>query len=397
MRSDTTPRLSHVTEGIELILEDGGQRLRLVGTRRADTLDLRAQEGGIAFRATRSGPVPPPLFREESVGFRAPNGTRPATLVLPATPGPHPAVVLLHGSGRGPREPMLHLARWFAEQGIAALAYDKRAPVGFGGDELTTLDSLAADAEAAIAFLTEQSSIDPRRIGLWGGSQGSAVAAHVAASTPVAFVVSVAGGGTEYTPFVLYQTRLRLRARGVSEPHIDAALAAVRARHAFIRGEIGRAALEARLAGVPEELGGPALPLNVPSAAEMAAWRRAGFLEGNAAERWRRVTVPVLAIWGGRDDRVPSEESARNVAEALRGNGDATLCIIPDADHIMLLPSGPGAGGSGGFVFPRLAPAYVEGMKAWVRERAGLASDRRSETILATRGCVPVPPTRGPV
>src|SRR4051794_33792490 len=54
------------------------------------------------------------------------------TLVLPAAPGPHAAVVLLHGSG--PQKRDLFMARWFAEQGIAALAYDKRGVGESAGD-----------------------------------------------------------------------------------------------------------------------------------------------------------------------------------------------------------------------------------------------------------------------
>src|SRR5207237_3314090 len=65
---------------------------------------------------------------------------------------------------------------FFASRGFAVLTYDKR---GIGGSTgvyvraATTpnLRNLAADALAGVAWLRKQREIDPRRIGLSGGSQ----------------------------------------------------------------------------------------------------------------------------------------------------------------------------------------------------------------------------------
>jgi alpha-beta hydrolase superfamily lysophospholipase len=75
---------------------------------------------------------------EETVHFASGDITLAGTLVFPEGSQPHPAVVLLHGSG--PQKRDLVTARWFAAEGIAALAYDKRGVGQSGGDFLRLSD-----------------------------------------------------------------------------------------------------------------------------------------------------------------------------------------------------------------------------------------------------------------
>ena len=70
--------------------------------------------------------------REEAVRFASGKVNLAGTLVLPEGPGAHPAIVLFHGSGLQTRD--LITARWFASQGVAALAYDKRGVGESTGD-----------------------------------------------------------------------------------------------------------------------------------------------------------------------------------------------------------------------------------------------------------------------
>src|SRR5580704_13189280 len=61
---------------------------------------------------------------EEQVQFRNGDVILQGSLLLPASSGRHPAVVIFHGSG--PEGRNMTMARWFAGQGVAALTYDKR-------------------------------------------------------------------------------------------------------------------------------------------------------------------------------------------------------------------------------------------------------------------------------
>lgn len=119
------------------------------------------------------------------------------TLYLPKEGKLRPAVVLLTGSSRNPRGPLLsRIAKHFAQHGIAVLHYDS-AGTGHstGNAVLQSRDDRAREAISAVRFLRKQPSINPKQIGLWGGSEGAAIALLAAAyGQEVSFVIPVSGG-----------------------------------------------------------------------------------------------------------------------------------------------------------------------------------------------------------
>src|SRR5262249_55489318 len=119
------------------------------------------------------------------------------TLVLPAGPGRHPAIVVVHGSGDGPREPLRHFAQRFADDGHVALVYDKRGSGRSQGSWVrASLDDLASDVLPAVRLLRSRAEVDARRIGVWAISQGGWVVPRAAAREPDAFAfVAVVTGG----------------------------------------------------------------------------------------------------------------------------------------------------------------------------------------------------------
>ena len=50
---------------------------------------------------------------------------------------------------------------------------------------------------------------------------------------------------------------------------------------------------------------------------------------------WRRVTIPVLALYGGKDLNVPAEKNVIALESALKsaGNRDYTIKVFPNANH----------------------------------------------------------------
>jgi uncharacterized protein len=136
----------------------------------------------------------------EPVRFQSSGVTLAGTLFIPDEPGRHPAIVLLHGSGPEPRNPMV--ADWFARHGVVALAYDKRgvgestgeySGVGVeNGDRMFGL--LAGDVAAGVRFLRTRPEIDGRRIGLAGNSQAGWILPHAARELgDVRFMVLISG------------------------------------------------------------------------------------------------------------------------------------------------------------------------------------------------------------
>lgn len=175
-----------------------------------------------------TGPNP---YRTEEVSFDGGAvGVRLAgTLTLPTGKGSFPAVILIAGSGALNRDEevaghkvFLVLSDALARAGMAVLRYDKRGIADSTGNygEATTED-FTADAEAALKWLSHQPTIDSKRIGLLGHSEGGLIAPAIAARNPdIAFIVLMAAPGLRGDKIMQMQSELIARANGVPEAQI---------------------------------------------------------------------------------------------------------------------------------------------------------------------------------
>jgi pimeloyl-ACP methyl ester carboxylesterase len=91
--------------------------------------------------------------------------------------------------------------------------------------------------------------------------------------------------------------------------------------------------------------------------------------EFNAADHWRKVTVPVLIVQAGRDVLVPVDRSIAAMQEALgrTGNRDYTIVTLPGAPHNLVLQPEPGSG----LEWPLIYPGYADLLTGWIRLRMG--------------------------
>jgi fermentation-respiration switch protein FrsA (DUF1100 family) len=129
-----------------------------------------------------------------------------------APPNPTASVLVLNGNA-GNRAHRAPLANALAERGYEVLLFDYRA---YGGNEGSpSEEGLAHDAEAALAALVEEATVD--RFILFGESLGAAVAARLAVeSSPAALVLrspfpSLQAVAAVHYPFL--PTRFLLRDR----------------------------------------------------------------------------------------------------------------------------------------------------------------------------------------
>lgn len=112
-----------------------------------------------------------------------------ATLNMPDSTEPVPAVLLLHGFGSSKDEVggmYARVATALAQKGIASLRIDF---AGFGksdGDTgSTTIDAQLAQAKAAFAVLKGTKGVDPERMGVLGFSLGGGIATLLASGQPM--------------------------------------------------------------------------------------------------------------------------------------------------------------------------------------------------------------------
>ena len=165
----------------------------------------------------------------EEVTFKNGDVTFAGTLLTPSTPGPHPAIVLLHGSGRLTRYSFGPYPHFFTSLGLAVLVYDKRASGASTGTysprTMYYPEVLLQDAVEAVRFLQAQDNIDPKRIGLWGTSEGGMLTTQVAARTKgIAFVINSSGFMMPLWEQVLYNIEAQLRADGFSRNDVTDAV-----------------------------------------------------------------------------------------------------------------------------------------------------------------------------
>jgi dienelactone hydrolase len=161
---------------------------------RADRLTLTPIVGA-RLNATRL------LFKQTEVRVAAAGATLAATVTEPLTPGPHPGIVIVHGSGLGPRIDYGIWVGLYATLGLTVIAYDKRgngASTGQYPGEFATNDTLntyAADAATMLRFLAAWPGVDATRVGFHGGSQGgwTVPLAMARFQAPAAFALIASG------------------------------------------------------------------------------------------------------------------------------------------------------------------------------------------------------------
>ena len=262
-------------------------------------------DGGAA-RELAAGTVPADfparaLVEPQPVVFTAADGMQiHAQLFAPRGGGRYPAVIFFHGGSR--RQMLLGwhygdyynrayaLNQYLASRGYLVLAVNYRSGIGYGMEFREALNygasgaSEVADVFGAGLYLRSRPDVDPRRIGLWGGSYGGYLTAMGLARASDLFAAGVDFHGVHD-----WNTEI---------PNFDASYDSLRL------GDLARQAFQA---------------------SPMA------YIDG-----WRS---PVLVIHGDDDRNVPFSETVRLVEELRKRKVPVEQLIFPDEIHGFLTHS----------------------------------------------------------
>jgi dienelactone hydrolase len=276
--------------------------------------------------APASAPIPPDLTATP-VSFLGSGGiTLHGTILDPAhAQGGRPGVVLVTGSGPGPRTETQPDAVAFAQQGLSTLIYDKRS-VGYS-DFQRSYSQLAEDARAAVQTLRVHAGVDPTKVGIWGLSEGGWVAPLAAErSADIAFVIVVGANAISPLQQQSWSVANTLHRKGVTGSVLT------RAEPTMFR-------LVASVGIYPEAF-------------------------YDAASVLQHVRQPLLGVWGSDDQSTPPGQNPPLFAQALQqgGNTHYTFRFFPGATHgIHQSPDG------GVTALPSFAPGYAELVGSWVQ------------------------------
>lgn len=318
------------------------------------------------------------------------------TLTVPKGKGPHPAVLLITGSGGQDRDetifghkPFWVLADSLTRRGIAVLRVDDR---GIGGSERgpanpTSMD-FVEDVLAGITFLKSRKDIDPKRIGLMGHSEGGLIAPIVATrSKDVAYIVMLAGTGVTGEKILLAQAALIAKAGGTPDTAVAENRKLQEKCFALIRAEKDQPELERKLRALFNETVATQLAASTPSEAEKAAidaqveqqlamvrstWMRF-FIEFDPAPTLQKVRCPVLAINGEKDLQVPADENLDAIKAALDAgkNRNVTIQKLPGLNHLFQTCT-TGAPSEYGTIEETFSPAALKVVSDWIAKRTGV-------------------------
>jgi hypothetical protein len=316
-------------------------------TQRGGRLPIRFVRGNIRPQE----PAPPYPYRSEQVTCRNGNVRLAGTLTLPPTPGPHPAVLLITGSGPQDRNettsghrPFLVWSDFLTRRGFVTLRLDDRGVGDSTGRLLDSTDEdFARDALAAVNLLKRRKEVDPRRIGLIGHSEGGVVAPLAALkSRDVAFIVLLAGPSIPGDQVLFAQGERISRVMGVPEE--------LARRNRQIQAELFQIVQTEKRSDIARRRMEQLLARETASVSPEQAAITRGQVGGQiamASSRWFRfvwtydpkpalekMTCPVLALYGSRDLQVPADLDAPVMERALAGNPRATVTTIDGLNHL---------------------------------------------------------------
>lgn len=259
------------------------------------------------------------------------------TLQLPEGEGPHPAALLLVGSGDIDRDSdhrklalgvTRGVAAALAGAGLASLRYDKRGVGASGGTYLTTSFSDArADAAAALAALREHPAVDPARVLVIGHSEGALHAISLAAADP-----DLAGVGLLAGPATTGEATMQWQAERI----VPTLPVLVRGLLRVLRQPPARA--QAKL--FTRVRSTEAVVIRVQGRRLNAGWLR-GFIDHDPAPELARLTVPVLALTGDHDLQVDPDDLER--IAALVTKAPVEIHRVAQLNHILRRTEGTGS------------------------------------------------------
>ncbi len=334
---------------------------------------LTRQENDESSRFARRMPLEEQAVTIESNG----RATLAGTLMRQRKPGLQPAIILLHGSGPLTRYSFGPYPHFFTSLGFAVLIFDKRGSGDSSGVRLDAStgasaplpnafypDDLVADAAAAFQFLQRQEGIDPRRIGVWGSSEGGMLTTQLAArNKEVAFAINSSGFVGPLWETIFYQAGQSLKSQGYTEAQAQEAWDFARrwmevARTGAGYSEFAKrrdAAVRADKDWLLSYFSGEY------ESVEQMRWDWQHILSFDSRTALAQVRCPVLGVFGEEDPLTQAQVASKALMEGISagGNTDVTVKVFPRAGHSLSeRPSGN-----------RMAPGVFDTLRDWLRER----------------------------
>lgn len=268
---------------------------------------------------------------DESVTIPSLGFNLAGTITKPSTPGTHPAVVLIGGSGPTDRDETVagipifgQIARDLVAAGFVVVRYDKRGVGQSGGRaESVTLADYAEDARQVLQWLEKRKEVNKDRMALVGHSEGALVAMLTAGRErgKVGAMVLIAGPSASGNDVVLEQQKYLLSKMPIDD--------AQRAEKIALQEKINTAVIKGT--------GWPDLPVQARKVAD-TPWFYS-FLTFDPEKAMSDTRQPVLIVQGELDTQVAPHhaDTLAEYARARKGTKAAVEVVkVPGINHLLV-------------------------------------------------------------
>lgn len=282
------------------------------------------------------------------------------TLVVPEGVNQSPVVILLSGSGAQNRDseiagfrPFADIAEHLKSQGIASFRFDDRQ-IGesTGNFSEASLSALASDANSVIQFLQDSTDTQFGEIILLGHSQGGIVAGEVAQSNPdVDQLVLMASPAVSMMRILRFQVRQSYEQIDLPDEAIENE---IEAREDLMRAissgegvdtardlyknayrEVLNSLSEEQLQAIPEDRESFIERQVNQLVSYYSTPQMRSLLFYDPAEDLSELSIPVFALFGGKDTQVSADLNEEPVREALNEAGtEFEITVIENANHL---------------------------------------------------------------
>ncbi|WKG02980.1 S9 family peptidase [Mycolicibacterium sp. HK-90] len=297
-----------------------------------------------------------------------PGSAHPLHAILALPPRgekPYGLVVFVHGDGPADASrDSFYRPLWesFARAGYASVSWNKPGVEGAPGNWLSqSMHDRAVETEAVLAWAKRRGDIDPRRIGVWGISQGGWVLPEVATRHPELQFMILVGPAINWLRQGEYNLLAELRARKAGDSEIAAA---GRRRAESVRLLRADADYGRYLAsGIDDP----------PMSADRWRFVHTNYLS-DVTPQLAGIKIPVLLILGADDRNVDVAETERVYRAQLPPN-QLTVQLFPNASHSIAKASLDHDQGIGSFLVAVFAPrslyasGYLDSLRKFVEDQ----------------------------
>ncbi|PRD46736.1 alpha/beta hydrolase family protein [Sphingobacterium haloxyli] len=266
------------------------------------------------------------------------------TITIPRKGEQLPAVVLVTGSGPQDRDetimghkPFKVIADYLTRHGIIVLRYDERGVgASTGSYPKSTIGDFSRDVIVAIGFLQKQESVDPKRVGIIGHSEGALIAELIAgeSSADVGFIGLLGAPAIPIDSLMLLQAYEIGKVMGMSAEELREAKEVNRRNFAAVKSDLGdEHAYRQILENIASPL--PNLSENQKNEIKMMvlpAYRY--FMRIDPVPFIKRIDVPVFAAFGTKDVQVPFAPNLESLTDHLPNKEKNFLKAYDGLNHL---------------------------------------------------------------